>query len=157
MPFLPPNQQHQSTEGTSTEGDLRTYIKTYDSNLNDCSWGRWLEVLSKSRILAMLSAPSWLPASATQPTTSHSHADIQCFRKKCVWYPWSACGNFVKWWPVSIMVGRNVAQLIFNNVMPSVFRRENVVALQWAEMRMVRWMCGVKVTDRFSSNELREI
>jgi len=24
-------------------------------------------------------------------------------------------------------------------------RKENVVALQWAEMRMVRWMCGIKV------------
>jgi len=27
-------------------------------------------------------------------------------------------------------------------------RKENVVALQWAEMRMVRWMCDVKVKDR---------
>jgi len=26
-------------------------------------------------------------------------------------------------------------------------RKENEVALQWAEMRMVRWMCGVKVKD----------
>jgi len=25
-----------------------------------------------------------------------------------------------------------------------------------AEMRMIRWMCGVKVTDRFSGSELRE-
>ena len=30
-------------------------------------------------------------------------------------------------------------------------RKENVVALQRAEMRMVRWMCG-----RFPSKELRE-
>jgi len=36
-------------------------------------------------------------------------------------------------------------------------RKENVVALQRAEMRMVRWMCGVKVKDRFPSKELREI
>jgi len=35
-------------------------------------------------------------------------------------------------------------------------RKENVVALQRAEMRMVRWMCGVKLKDRFSSKELRE-
>jgi len=35
-------------------------------------------------------------------------------------------------------------------------RKENVVALQRAEMRMVRWMCGVKSKDRFPSKELRE-
>ena len=36
-------------------------------------------------------------------------------------------------------------------------RKENVVALQRAEMRMVRWMCGVKLKDRLPSKELREI
>jgi len=35
-------------------------------------------------------------------------------------------------------------------------RKENVVALQRAEMRMVRWMCGSKLKDRFPSRELRE-
>jgi len=35
-------------------------------------------------------------------------------------------------------------------------RKENVVALQRAEMRMVRWMCGVKLKDRLLSKELRE-
>jgi len=35
-------------------------------------------------------------------------------------------------------------------------RTENVVALQRAEMRMVRWMCGVKLKDRLPSKELRE-
>ena len=25
-----------------------------------------------------------------------------------------------------------------------------------AEMRMIRWMCGVKLTDRFTCSELRE-
>jgi len=25
-----------------------------------------------------------------------------------------------------------------------------------AEMRMIRWMCGVKITDRFTCSELRE-
>ena len=35
-------------------------------------------------------------------------------------------------------------------------RKENVVALQLAEMRMVRWMCGVKLKDRLPSQELRE-
>ena len=35
-------------------------------------------------------------------------------------------------------------------------RKENVVALQRAEMRIVRWMCGVKLKDRLPSKELRE-
>ena len=34
--------------------------------------------------------------------------------------------------------------------------KENVVALQRAEVRMVRWMCGVKVKDRLPIKELRE-
>jgi len=35
-------------------------------------------------------------------------------------------------------------------------RKENEVALQRAEMRMVRWTCNVKVKDRIPSKELRE-
>ena len=35
-------------------------------------------------------------------------------------------------------------------------RKENVVALQRAEMRMVRRMCGIKLKDRLPSKELRE-
>jgi len=35
-------------------------------------------------------------------------------------------------------------------------RKENVVALQRAEMRMVRWMCGGKPKDRLPSKEVRE-
>jgi len=35
-------------------------------------------------------------------------------------------------------------------------RKENVVALQRAEMSMVRWMCGVKVKERVPSKDLRE-
>jgi len=35
-------------------------------------------------------------------------------------------------------------------------RKENKVALQQAEMRMVRWMCGMKLQDRIRSKELRE-
>jgi len=34
-------------------------------------------------------------------------------------------------------------------------RKENEVALQQAEMRMVRWMCNVKVKDRFPSMVIR--
>ena len=33
-------------------------------------------------------------------------------------------------------------------------RKENVVALQQAEMRMVRWMCGVKLKDRLPNKVL---
>jgi len=36
-------------------------------------------------------------------------------------------------------------------------RKENVVALQRAEMRMVRWMCAVKLKDRLPSKELRDL
>ena len=35
-------------------------------------------------------------------------------------------------------------------------RKENEVALQRAEMRMVRWICGIKLQDRVPSKELRE-
>jgi len=35
-------------------------------------------------------------------------------------------------------------------------RKENEVALQWAEMRMIRWMCGVKLQDRIPSKGLRD-
>jgi len=35
-------------------------------------------------------------------------------------------------------------------------RKENEVALQRAEMRMLRWMCGIKLKDRVPSKELRE-
>ena len=35
-------------------------------------------------------------------------------------------------------------------------RKENIEPLQRAEMKMVRWMCGVKLKDRLPSKELRE-
>jgi len=35
-------------------------------------------------------------------------------------------------------------------------RKENKVALHRAEMRMVRWMCGIKLQDRIPSNGLRQ-
>jgi len=35
-------------------------------------------------------------------------------------------------------------------------RKENEMALQSAEMRMVRWMCNIKVKDRVPSKESRE-
>jgi len=43
-------------------------------------------------------------------------------------------------------------------MLPWPVRKENVVALQRAEMRMVKWMCRtrIKLKDRFPSKELRE-
>jgi len=35
-------------------------------------------------------------------------------------------------------------------------RKENEVALQRADMRMVRWMCDIEVIDRVPSKEFRE-
>jgi len=35
-------------------------------------------------------------------------------------------------------------------------RKENEVALQREEMRMVRWMCGMKLQDRVPSRVERE-
>jgi len=35
-------------------------------------------------------------------------------------------------------------------------RKENEVALQWAETRMVRWTCGMKLQDRVPSKGLKE-
>jgi len=35
-------------------------------------------------------------------------------------------------------------------------RKETEVALQWAEMRMVRWKCGIKLQDKVPSKELRD-
>jgi len=35
-------------------------------------------------------------------------------------------------------------------------RKKNEVALQWSEMRMVRWICGVKLQDRVPSKGLRK-
>jgi len=35
-------------------------------------------------------------------------------------------------------------------------KKENKLTLQWAELRMIRWMCGIKVTDGFSDSNLRE-
>jgi len=35
-------------------------------------------------------------------------------------------------------------------------RKENELALQWAEMRIVRWMCGIKLQNRVPSKGLRE-
>ena len=35
-------------------------------------------------------------------------------------------------------------------------KNENKLTVQWAEIRMIRWMCRVKLPDRFVCSELRE-
>jgi len=35
-------------------------------------------------------------------------------------------------------------------------RKEKEVALHWVVMRMVRWMCGVKLQDKVPNKGLRE-
>jgi len=35
-------------------------------------------------------------------------------------------------------------------------KKENEMTRQWAEMRIIRWMCEVKVTDTFMCSESRE-
>ena len=59
-----------------------------------------------------------------------------------------------------IMRGRLYSSCVRSSMLHEIeawpVRKENVVALQRAEMRMVRWMCGVKLKDRLPSKELRE-
>ena len=59
-----------------------------------------------------------------------------------------------------IMRGRLYSSCVRSNMLHGSetwpVRKENVVALQRAEMSMVRWMCGVKLKDRLPSKELRE-
>ena len=35
-------------------------------------------------------------------------------------------------------------------------KKENKLTLQQAEMRLIRWMCGIKVTDMFTYSYVRE-
>ena len=56
-----------------------------------------------------------------------------------------------------IMRGRLYSSCVRSSMLQTwPVRKENVVALQRAEMRMVRCMCGVKLKDRLPSKELRE-
>ena len=54
-----------------------------------------------------------------------------------------------------------LAHICFSGIEAYLFnrkerRKEYEVALQRAEMKMVRWMCSVKLYDRISSKGLRE-
>ena len=59
-----------------------------------------------------------------------------------------------------IMRGRLYSSCVRSSVLhgseTQPVRKQNVVALQPAEMRMVRWMCSIKLNDRFPSRQLRE-
>jgi len=56
-----------------------------------------------------------------------------------------------------IMRGRLYSSCVLSSMLHgSETWKKNVVTLQRAEMRMVRWMCGIKLKDRFPSKELRE-
>jgi len=35
-------------------------------------------------------------------------------------------------------------------------KKENKLTLQWAEMRMIKWMWSIKITKRFTCSELKE-
>jgi len=50
----------------------------------------------------------------------------------------------------------NTSEVKLHGIESWPVRKENVVALQRAEMRMVRSMCGIKLKDRFPSKELRD-
>ena len=36
-------------------------------------------------------------------------------------------------------------------------KKDNMLTLQQAEMRMIRWMCGIKVAARFTCSELKAV
>jgi len=57
---------------------------------------------------------------------------------------------------ISSIENEESEHIVFFVLLSAKDRKENVVALQRAEMRMVRWMCGVKLKDRLPSKELRE-
>ena len=50
------------------------------------------------------------------------------------------------WYQTKVRAGRFVRAV----------RKENEVALQRAEITMVRWMCGSKLKDRFPNKKVRE-
>ena len=59
--------------------------------------------------------------------------------------------------PLLMLTNKDVSLIMRGRLYSSCVRRkENVVALQRAEMRMVRWMCGNKLKHRLPSKELRE-
>ena len=58
------------------------------------------------------------------------------------------------WKPESELDGINSGSMLHGSETWPV-RKENEVALQRTKVRMVRWMCNVKVKDKVPSKELR--
>ena len=81
--------------------------------------------------------PNWLEQVRAVGTTAYQYKDVSL-----------------------IMRGRLYSSCVRNSMLHGSetwpVRKENVVALQRAEMRMVRWICGIKLKNRFRSKELRE-
>ena len=61
---------------------------------------------------------------------------------------------------ISLIVRRSYSSCVRSSMLHGCetwpVRKENEVALQQAEMRMVRWMCGIKLQGRVPSKRLRE-
>jgi len=77
---------------------------------------------------------------------------------------WNKCRQLVP-----LLINKDVAVLVRGKLYKSCVhscmlhgcemwpvKKKNKLTLQRAEMRMIRWMCGVKVTNRFTFCELRE-
>ena len=87
----------------------------------------------------------WRPESKLDGINSGSW--YRCLPRGIPVYRWLGEGG-------CIVVGCEV--VCYTEVRPVTVRKENEVALQRAEMRMVRWMCNVKIKDRVPSKELWE-
>ena len=59
-------------------------------------------------------------------------------------------------WPSWILYSSCVQSSMLHGSETWPVRKENEVALQQAEMRIVRWMCSIKLQDRVPSKGLRE-
>jgi len=126
MPFLPPNQQHQSTEGT---GCASVYIGVNEN----------LELGDKFCYLGdMLS----------------EDGDVDAAVETRIQTGWNKFRQLVP-----------LLRRLYSSCMQSSMqhgseawsvRKENKVTLQRAEMKMVRWMCGIKLQKRVQSKGLRE-
>ena len=129
MPFLPPNQQRQSTEGTSAG---RTNVDIWASAK--------LELVDKFCYLGdMLSVDG------------DADAAVEA-RIRIGWNKFRQLVPLLTNEDVSVtMTGRLYSSCVRSSMLHGSetwpVRKENVVALQRAEMRMVRWMCGVQLKE----------
>ena len=137
MLFLTPNQQCQSNEGRNAENVYiinGTFSWLLNSKLVSCGHAQGTKIYGKSSLKYvpligwawMFTESIFLRRDWDRDRQTISH-HLQCIRD----YPdgyWVTVSNF------SI----------------------SVVPFTVTTKRMVRWMCGIKLEDRFSSKELRE-